>query len=285
MQVMDILKDPELLPYFVFGCLPPNSIGILTGMHLCGPLSKSFIHCFSVVEQIASMILCPCCLESHKKSGIAAEARSLNVDNYLHWTSHLLQSLPQESLRTTCIQDEHILTIKNKIITATRLKLTFNPTPLSSLLSSIQQTESTKPPKQKAVCLYKLASEDPDFQGASAVIAKRFTWCAIDGCPGRYTLSPGQITGSDGISALVTAAGLDPKITVQPEVVGSSIRARDPVTTAAFINTTPDSTASASTQSNNSYGGFISYRHSNGSYLHTLCTASGFARKKNQLGL
>lgn len=83
-------------------------------------------------------------------------------------------------------------------------------------------------------------------------------WIPIRNCPGRYKL-----------------VGADPKLSPQ-DLLGSSSRiysfqvetARDVVLVAALDQ-----------------GGLISYQRADGSFVHTLNTPDGFARKLSQLGI
>jgi hypothetical protein len=98
-------------------------------------------------------------------------------------------------------------------------------------------------------------------EGAAAVsfeaLRARFEITPIRGCPGRFLLR-GAMERS--VEALVGGA-----TAVEHH---RSERARDPVIVARFPG-----------------GGLISYRHPDGTYLHTLCDEGGLARKLAQLGI
>jgi hypothetical protein len=82
-------------------------------------------------------------------------------------------------------------------------------------------------------------------------------WAPIRGCPGRYVLRGG---GAVAPAALVGADAPLARFTVAA--------ARDPVLVAALAG-----------------GGLISYARPDGSWVHTLNTPAGFARKLAQLGI
>ena len=82
-------------------------------------------------------------------------------------------------------------------------------------------------------------------------------WKPIRGCPGRYGLAKGPVCESP--------ADLVPGVTPRQFRVAS---ARDVVVVVPFT-----------------HGGLISYRRCDGTYVHTLNTAHGFARKLAQLGI
>ncbi len=86
----------------------------------------------------------------------------------------------------------------------------------------------------------------------------RWPWKPIPNCPGRFVLSasPSQLTPEDLLGPGVAVRELH------------SAAARDPVIIAALAD-----------------GGLISYRRANGTYVHTLNTADGFARKLLALGV
>jgi hypothetical protein len=90
-----------------------------------------------------------------------------------------------------------------------------------------------------------------------AELRARDGWAPIAGCPGRYVLrgggaiAPAALVGDDAPLARFTVAG-----------------ARDPVHVAALAG-----------------GGLISYARPDGTWVHTLNTPDGFARKLTQLGI
>ena len=96
-----------------------------------------------------------------------------------------------------------------------------------------------------------------DFAG-SGVVSARFTWRAIPNCPGRMVLASGptDITLRDVVG---------PNVAIEEFRVPA---ARDAVLVARL-----------------DAGGLISYRRADGSYIHTLNSADGFARKLAQLGI
>jgi hypothetical protein len=90
-------------------------------------------------------------------------------------------------------------------------------------------------------------------------LAAAFTWRPIPNCPGRFVLAG-------------TAANLSPRTLVGPEVELHEFNvpaARDTVVVARFGHD----------------GGLISYKRANGTFVHTLNDADGFARKLAQLGI
>ena len=84
------------------------------------------------------------------------------------------------------------------------------------------------------------------------------SWTPICGCPGRYGLADGAVR--DRPESLVTH-GTAREFTVPT--------ARDVVVVTPFV----------------AGGGLISYRRTDGTYLHTLNTPDGFTRKLEQLGI
>jgi hypothetical protein len=86
----------------------------------------------------------------------------------------------------------------------------------------------------------------------------RWHWKPIPNCPGRFVLSasPSHLTPEDL---------LGPGVAVREVQVDA---ARDAVIISALAG-----------------GGLISYRRANGSYVHTLNTPEGFARKLLTLGI
>ena len=83
-------------------------------------------------------------------------------------------------------------------------------------------------------------------------------WRAIPNCPGRYVLELGSVTSRPQELAEVETRPIEFKVAA----------ARDPVLVLRFVD-----------------GGLISYRHTDGKYLHTLNNESGFRRKIEQLGI
>ena len=83
-------------------------------------------------------------------------------------------------------------------------------------------------------------------------------WQPIRNCPGRYALR-----GGDRRVPVTTIAGPETQVSEH-----RSEAARDTVLIVVLAG-----------------GGLISYRHADGSYVHTLNTREGFARKLKQLGL
>ena len=83
-------------------------------------------------------------------------------------------------------------------------------------------------------------------------------WRPIRNCPGRFVLLP-----SPSEASVAELAGADAH--TFPFLVPA---ARDQVLVTPLIA-----------------GGLISYARSSGSYVHTLCDATGFARKLAQLGI
>lgn len=89
-------------------------------------------------------------------------------------------------------------------------------------------------------------------------IVTRWTWTPIRNCPGRFVLADAH-------------AALEPRRIVGPDVACATFdetTARDPVVVARLPG-----------------GGLISYRRPDGTFVHTLNTPDGFARKLAQLGI
>jgi hypothetical protein len=93
-----------------------------------------------------------------------------------------------------------------------------------------------------------------DFQS----LLDKWTWRPIRNCPGRFVLD--HDFGSLDLAGLTGERLAVREFTVET--------ARDTVLVAAIDG-----------------GGIISYRRADGSYLHTLNTADGFARKLAVLGI
>ena len=90
-----------------------------------------------------------------------------------------------------------------------------------------------------------------------ALFAAR-AWTAIRGCPGRFGLAAGAVH--------------EPPESLAPDATTREFRvpnARDVVVVTPFV----------------AGGGLISYQRVDGTYLHTLNTPDGFARKLLQLGI
>lgn len=86
----------------------------------------------------------------------------------------------------------------------------------------------------------------------------RWSWKPIRNCPGRYVLK-------------AAPAALSPADLLGPDIEASTFQvagARDLVVVVALDE-----------------GGLISYKRTDGAYLHTLNTAEGFARKLLSLGI
>lgn len=84
----------------------------------------------------------------------------------------------------------------------------------------------------------------------------RFGWRPIPGCPGRFVLR-----GQHGLSPTDLLGAVAPQTFTVPA-------AQDPVLVASFAG-----------------GGLISYARPDGSFVHTLNTEEGLARKLGQLGI
>ena len=89
-------------------------------------------------------------------------------------------------------------------------------------------------------------------------IRRRWQWRPIHNCPGRYVLAAGG-------SRLAPTELLERRVAVHRF---HSAQARDPVLVAPLCQ-----------------GGLISYKHEDGSFVHTLNTQQGFARKLAQLDI
>ena len=86
----------------------------------------------------------------------------------------------------------------------------------------------------------------------------RWAWRPIPNCPGRFVLAEGP--------SEIPPNGLLPSAVELTEYTVAG--ARDPVVVAVFAD-----------------GGLISYRKSNGTFLHTLNTKDGLERKLRELGI
>ena len=86
----------------------------------------------------------------------------------------------------------------------------------------------------------------------------KWSWKAIRGCPGRYTLNAGP-------------ASLSPEDLLGPDVEVSTFRVQAAKDTVLVVRM--------------DRGGLISYRQTNERYLHTLNNAEGFERKLASLGI
>lgn len=94
-------------------------------------------------------------------------------------------------------------------------------------------------------------------------IRQRWRWTPIRGCPGRFVLTaPEQVE---------SATALTPH-----DLAGADLALVEYVAAAA-----PDVVVVGRLDG----GGLISYRRSNGRFVHTLNTTEGFARKLEQLGI
>ena len=89
-------------------------------------------------------------------------------------------------------------------------------------------------------------------------IKTKWNWGPIRGCPGRYVWREND------------------KNIAPSEIVGEATR---------FEDFRVEKAADAVVVGRIKDGGLISYRRSDGSYLHTLNTAEGFERKLTQLGI
>ena len=85
----------------------------------------------------------------------------------------------------------------------------------------------------------------------------RWAWRQIPNCPGRYVLAAGPVAAPP--------EDIVPDATASEHACGT---AKDPVIVTPFED-----------------GGLISYRKSDGMFLHTLNTREGFDRKLRQLGI
>eukprot|EP01105_Mastigella_eilhardi_P005183 TRINITY_DN16954_c0_g1_i1.p1 TRINITY_DN16954_c0_g1~~TRINITY_DN16954_c0_g1_i1.p1 ORF type:complete len:422 (-),score=107.40 TRINITY_DN16954_c0_g1_i1:70-1296(-) len=269
MAHLDILKDKAALPHFVYSVLQPNSVGIIAGMHLCGPLALRFLECFKFVNRVRAMALCPCCLESHKVSDVAAAAKSLDTDNYSHWTDTLLRDLPSGLCKSEIIADTGIISLKNKCILSVKhadVQLEpQDPAPVT-VAAAVPHRETKRERRER-----QNARTDAEFAGMARRFADKWLWLPIRNCPGRYTLDEQWFCGDP--VALPIAAGLSPKEAAQV-YAGRQEHALEDVRDTVVVQLFADRS-----------GGIIAYRHENGSFLLTLNTPSGFARKVEQLGL
>jgi hypothetical protein len=99
-------------------------------------------------------------------------------------------------------------------------------------------------------------SMDTDFE----TLKRAYTWKPIRNCPGRFVLKTGE---NPSISDLL---GEDVLVDVTEHV---DTPAPDPVCVYPF----------------DEGGGIISYRKSDGNFVHTLNTPEGFERKLHDLGI
>ena len=97
-----------------------------------------------------------------------------------------------------------------------------------------------------------------DYDVTFDSLCSQWTWSPIRNCPGRY--------------GLVDA----PSDLPIERLVGPSV-----VVTRFSIDTAPDEVLVVPLD----WGGLISYKRLNGTYLHTLNDPDGFARKLRQLGI
>ena len=91
-----------------------------------------------------------------------------------------------------------------------------------------------------------------------AALFERWAWRPIPNCPGRYLLAAGPVAMPPGDIVPGVSGGSE-------HVIAAT---RDPVIVTPFDD-----------------GGLISYRKSEGLFLHTLNTREGLERKLRQLGL
>lgn len=111
------------------------------------------------------------------------------------------------------------------------------------------------------------AATNPEMKGIALQFANSFTWLPIRDCPGRYTLSSDQYKDMPAgfVNFVPGSAGSLTHLTVH-----KSVKAKDDILVVPFEDNS---------------GGLISFRHSDGTHLHTLCVPSGFERKLRQLGI
>ena len=101
-------------------------------------------------------------------------------------------------------------------------------------------------------------------------LATRWTWRPIRNCPGRFVLSSERTDAT-------APAGVDPVLALSPQ----DLAGPDTTLWAFDVPTARDRVIVGRLDG----GGLISYQRPDGSYLHTLNTADGFARKLEQLGI
>ena len=89
-------------------------------------------------------------------------------------------------------------------------------------------------------------------------LKSRWSWRPIPNCPGRFVWSAGP-------SRVSPAQIVPPHVQATEHVVAA---AKDPVVVASLED-----------------GGLISYRKTDGTYVHTLNSREGFERKLRQLGI
>lgn len=101
-------------------------------------------------------------------------------------------------------------------------------------------------------------------------LVQQWTWKPIRNCPGRFVLAAGPDEMRTG-TGVQSVRALSPRDLAGPDSVLSTFQvaaARDVVVVGPLDT-----------------GGLISYRRRDGTYVHTLNTADGFARKLQQLGI
>ena len=96
-------------------------VGIIVGVHLCGPLAEQFIELFNSEPNLISMILCPCCLPGQKGSRVVEKSQKLErvVSGYVFWSLHLLMSV-RKDFRRTMETDELVESEKNCFILSSK---------------------------------------------------------------------------------------------------------------------------------------------------------------------
>lgn len=97
--------------------LPVDSI--IVGVHTCGSLSAEVVRLYKQSPSAKHLILMPCCTtKGYDPTKRYYKVITDIVDPYLLWATEIAESVGGE-----CKQDEHVLSPKNAIITASKLEV------------------------------------------------------------------------------------------------------------------------------------------------------------------
>lgn len=113
-------KNFEYVQADIYDMITANNVAfdaptILTGVHCCGNTAEKIIDIFNSVENIKHLILMPCCLGRLDSSLLQFIKEQSNRD--LAWVTKLVL---QCSGKVKITRDNHILSPKNYVITATK---------------------------------------------------------------------------------------------------------------------------------------------------------------------